>query len=83
MMAHKHLLEALDRSLKKITNINLPFGGKTIVLCGDPKQLVPITQPSRRSTIVNATIMKSKLWKHFITKELNKNFQVTRIINLL
>ena len=34
-MAHRFLLEALDRILRDITNCDAPFGGKSIVLAGD------------------------------------------------
>lgn len=76
VMAHKHLIEALDRSLKEICNNQLPFGGKTIVMSGDERQLLPITKPSRRSTTVNATLKKSNLWKYFEIKVLTENFRV-------
>ena len=80
VMAHKHLLETLDRSLKEICKNNKPFGGKVIILSGDPKQLLPITKPSTRSTIVNATLTKSKLWKHFQKniKSLTENFRLEK-----
>ena len=34
-MAHRHLLEALDRTLLDLMDNNLPFGGKVIILGGD------------------------------------------------
>ena len=34
-MAHRFLLEALDRSLRDIMNNDRPFGGKSLVLAGD------------------------------------------------
>ena len=34
-MAHRFLLEALDRSLRDIMNNNLLFGGKSLILAGD------------------------------------------------
>ena len=34
-MAHRFLLEALDRSLRDIMNNNLMFGGKSLILAGD------------------------------------------------
>ena len=33
-MNHRHQLEALDRTLKDLTGVDSPFGGKTIVLSG-------------------------------------------------
>jgi hypothetical protein len=49
-MTSKQCFEALDRSLRDImeeTNdksLNIPFGGKVVVLGGDPKQILPATE---------------------------------------
>ena len=34
-MAHRYLLEALDRSLRDIMELDRPFGGKNVILAGD------------------------------------------------
>lgn len=41
-MAPRYALEMVDQTLQDITNNNLPFGGKIIVLDGDFRQLLPI-----------------------------------------
>ena len=38
-MSPLHALNAIDRLLRKIMDIDLPFGGKTIVLGGDFRQV--------------------------------------------
>jgi hypothetical protein len=44
-MAHRHILEAMDRSFKDIMRVtddslkHVPFGGKLIVLAGDFRQV--------------------------------------------
>ncbi|VDO93024.1 unnamed protein product [Heligmosomoides polygyrus] len=38
-MAPKYALEAVDKLLKGITELQLPFGGKAIILCGDFRQI--------------------------------------------
>lgn len=38
-MGHRHLLEALDRTLRDVTDLDSPFGGKVVVLAGDFRQV--------------------------------------------
>ena len=79
IMAHRHLIEAVDRSLKKICRNNLPFGGKTIIFSGDAKQILPVVKPSRRGATVCATIFHSTLWKH-VTNKIFNNFLILRFV---
>jgi hypothetical protein len=50
IMTNRQCLEALDRSLKDIISevdvkaSNIPFGGKVIVLGGDPKQILLVVE---------------------------------------
>jgi hypothetical protein len=70
-MANKICFEALDRSLRDIlrnTNENSgkkPFGGMTVVLGGDFRQILPVLPKGRRHNIVSASIKRSYLWNHF------------------
>ncbi|KAL6207830.1 hypothetical protein ACLB2K_018783 [Fragaria x ananassa] len=41
-MMHKCAFEALNETLKDITKINLPFGGKVIIFGGDFRQIPPV-----------------------------------------
>ena len=41
-MAHRHLLEALDRTLRDVVGSDQPFGGKVLVLGGDFRQILPV-----------------------------------------
>ncbi|KAM3367371.1 hypothetical protein ACQJBY_016147 [Aegilops geniculata] len=81
-MANKHCFEALDKSLRDIlrfTNENSsekPFGGMTIILGGDFRQILPVITKGRREQIVNATIKRSYLWKHFEIFELTENMRL-------
>jgi hypothetical protein len=70
-MAHRNCFEALDKSLRDIlrsTNEesdHKPFGGMTLVLGGDFRQILLVVPKGRREHIVNASIKRSYLWKHF------------------
>ena len=41
-MAHKWSLDAVDRLLQDIHEVDAPFGGVTMVLAGDMQQLLPV-----------------------------------------
>ena len=41
-MAHRHHLEAFDRTLRDVTGSDEPFGGKVLVLGGDFRQILPV-----------------------------------------
>ena len=69
-MAHQNFFEAVDRSLRDIlcfSNSNsgeTPFGGKTIVLGGDFRQILLVVSKGQREQIVEASINKSSLWNN-------------------
>jgi hypothetical protein len=41
-MMSKEFLEYIDEAMRKMLNPDLPFGGKTIIMIGDPKQTKPV-----------------------------------------
>ncbi|KAL3625913.1 hypothetical protein CASFOL_030442 [Castilleja foliolosa] len=81
-MMHKHCFEAVNNSLQDImedihpANKGRPFGGKTVVLGGDFRQILPVIPKGTRQDIVNATINSSYLWKHCIVLRLTKNMRL-------
>ncbi|XP_045821889.1 uncharacterized protein LOC123914761 [Trifolium pratense] len=68
-MINKLAFEAFDRTLKDLMsdidmkNANLLFGGKTVVLGGDFRQILPVVPKGNRADIVHATINSSYLWR--------------------
>lgn len=54
-MTHRCAFEALDRSLRDLlylnasASTNAPFGGKVIVLGGDPRQILPVIEGGDRA----------------------------------
>jgi hypothetical protein len=77
-MAHRHLLEALDRTLRDIMDCDEPFGGKVIVLSGDFRQTLPIVKRGSRAQVVGASIKRSVLWEHFEIFEFTVNMRLRR-----
>ena len=76
-MLHSFQLEALDRTLRDLMNVqNVAFGGKIIILSGDFRQCLPVIPRANRAKIVNSCINKSYLWKHFQVYSLTENMRV-------
>ncbi|XP_020989680.1 uncharacterized protein LOC110276918 [Arachis duranensis] len=69
-MTNKLVFEALDRTFRDLMSSNvasaldIPFGGKVIVLGGDFRQVLPVIPKGTRAEIVMASINSSILWKH-------------------
>lgn len=77
-MQHRHAFECLDRSLRDIMKVvspergQMPFGGITVLLGGDFRQILPVITLGSRGDIVAACITRSRLWsfaKIFILKQ--------------
>jgi hypothetical protein len=82
-MTNRNCFKALDKSLRDIlrcTNENndkMPFGGRTIVLGGDFRQILLVVPKGRREHIVNASIKRSYLWRHFTIYKLKQNMHLS------
>ncbi|KAJ1273706.1 hypothetical protein BS78_05G005300 [Paspalum vaginatum] len=86
-MANRNCFEALDKSLRDILRFthkdseNRPFGGMTVVLGGDFRQILPVVPKGQREHILNASIKRSYLWKHFEVFSLTKNMRLKSMSN--
>ncbi|XP_046422359.1 ATP-dependent DNA helicase pfh1-like [Neodiprion fabricii] len=74
-MIPKIALELIDRTLKDIMEDALPFGGKTIILGGDFRQVLPIVKRGGKQQIIEETIKYSTLWSIFEKLSLKKNMR--------
>ncbi|XP_043464207.1 ATP-dependent DNA helicase PIF1-like [Leptopilina heterotoma] len=74
-MAPRYALKLIDRTLRDFMNVDLPFGGKVMVLSGDFRQLLPVKIHATRSEMVNLSIKFSSLWKNFSLHTLTKNMR--------
>ncbi|XP_052175384.1 uncharacterized protein LOC127790133 [Diospyros lotus] len=72
-MQHRHYVEAVDRTLRDICDSDKPFGGITVVLGGDFRQILLVIPKRICEQIVNASLKHSVLWKHIhiLTLDLN------------
>ncbi|XP_050065740.1 uncharacterized protein LOC126554747 [Aphis gossypii] len=75
-MAHKHSLEALNRTLKDIKNSDKLFGGTLLVLSGDFRQTLPVIPRSTYADEINACLKSSPLWRNVEKLQLKINMRV-------
>ena len=75
-MLHRYQLEALDRTLRDLTDKEEPFGGKSLIISGDFRQCLPVIPGPSRGTIVDAALNRSHLWKHFSVMTLMENMRI-------
>jgi len=80
-MLNKHNFEALDRTLRDITNIDdQPFGGKVVVMGGDFRQVLPVVLHGNPPQVVNAALKKSRLWSYVKILHLHLNMRVQMLL---
>lgn len=75
-MAHKKLLEALDRTLRDFRGNNQPMGGALILLAGDFRQTLPVIPRSMPADELNACLKASYLWNRVEKITLSTNMRV-------
>ena len=61
-MGHKHIYEAVDRSLREVRGVDATFGGLCVVFTGDWRQTLPVIPSGSESQIVDACLRFSYLW---------------------
>jgi ATP-dependent DNA helicase PIF1 len=74
-MAPLQALNTIDRLLRKLMNNDFPFGGKTIVLGGDFRQVTPVVTHANKTKIIENSIKSGKLWKEFKVMKLYINMR--------
>lgn len=68
-MNHRYVFEAADPTFREIMrdvdpeSVTAPFGGKTVLLGGDFRQILPVLPNQGRLETVMASISKSFLWQ--------------------
>ena len=64
-MCPLQVLKIIDRLLRDLCDENYkhkPFGGKTILLCGDFRQILPVIQHESRGTLIENCVTS---WHEF------------------
>lgn len=74
-MANKESIEALDALLKDITDNDILFGGKVVVLVGDFRQVSPVIPKGLREDCINASLVRSYIWPMLTKIKLKQNMR--------
>lgn len=56
---------------------SLPFGGKTVVLGGDFRQVLPVIEGASRREVLNSSLINSSLWQHVTVLKLRRNMRLS------
>ncbi|CAJ2637132.1 unnamed protein product [Trifolium pratense] len=81
-MMHRFCFEAFDRTMRDImSSVNpeantKPFGGMTVVLGGDFRQILPVVRKGNRQDIISSTVNSSDLWSYCRVLRLTKNMRL-------
>ena len=76
-MTSKFAFNAVDRLLQDICNVKEIFGGKTVLVSGDLRQILPVVRHGSRIEIIEKSVKSSYLWSNFIRMTLNENIRVS------
>ena len=64
-------IEAVDRMLRDLMNVNIPFGGKVMVFGGDRRQIPPVIPGAEPQEVARSVISASRtIWPHCKVSEL-------------
>lgn len=75
-MMHRFVFEALDRTLRDVHCDDRPMAGMVVLLGGDFRQILPVVPKGTRGQIVNASLIRSPLWRHVRRIRLTENMRV-------
>ena len=59
ILTHKHALEAVDRMVRGIVNIDKPMGGQTLILSGYFRQILPVVKRCTKTDHINSCLKTS------------------------
>jgi hypothetical protein len=79
-MTNKLAFEAVDRTLRDLTNRNKPFGGIVFVMSGDFRQVLPVIPRGSCADIVSASIKSSYLWEFVEVFRLLENMRASDVV---
>ena len=77
-MGHRHIFEAVDRTMRDIREKDALFGGLTVLFAGDWRQILPVIRHGGRPQIVEACLKHSPIWDAVEKLELSENMRVKK-----
>jgi hypothetical protein len=83
-MQHKHLAEAVNRTLQDIRKCDTsPFGGVIMIFGGDFRQCAPVVPQGTRTQIVDASIKNASFWNQVVMLPLTINMRLLRDVTIM
>jgi hypothetical protein len=79
-MTNKLAFEAVDRTLRDLTDRNEPFGGIVFVMSGDFRQVLPVIPRGSHADIISASIKNSYLWESVEVFHLLENIRASDVV---
>jgi hypothetical protein len=79
-MTNKLAFEAMDQTLRDLTNRNEPFGSIVFVMSGDFRQVLPVIPRGSHADIVSASIKSSYLWESVEVFRLLENMRASDVV---
>jgi hypothetical protein len=73
---HKNSIEAVDRTLRRMCNSLLPFGGKVVIFAGDFRQILPVVKFGEFPLSCESTVKSSFIWKKIVQLQLRQNMRL-------
>jgi len=86
VMMHKHVFEAVNRSLQDIMAVInptfkfLPFGGLVVVFGGNFRQILPVVPRGTKGDVIAVALNYSSIWQHVRVFKLHTNMRVQRLL---
>ncbi|KAL0286705.1 UNVERIFIED_CONTAM: hypothetical protein Scaly_2785700 [Sesamum calycinum] len=74
-MANRKAFEIVDCTFRDMLGLDLPFGGKVMILGGDFRQVLPVVINGTKSQIIKASIVESSLWSSVKVLNLSENMR--------
>jgi hypothetical protein len=77
-MLHRNCFEAIDKTLRDIRRQeSVPFGGLTVLLSGDFRQMLPVVKRGTRYDTMDASVRNSDLWNCMNVMHLTENTRIS------
>ncbi|CAN6582717.1 unnamed protein product [Malus baccata var. baccata] len=74
-MMRSHAFEALDRTFRDLTDIDLPFRGEIMIFRGDFRQVLPVIRKGTKSELIQASVVKASFWSQVKISKLKQNMR--------
>ncbi|XP_022893193.1 ATP-dependent DNA helicase PIF1-like [Olea europaea var. sylvestris] len=75
LMVNRRAIEAVEKMLRDVTDCDLPFGRKVIILGGDFRQVLPVVPRGKKEDMMKASLVFLDLWPLYLQLPLVENMR--------